>query len=209
MSVAETTIQKSPSPADIIKMIYFEVKERLTCLLEFRRLYTEYLRFTNRYSNQAAQLVRAKMEPLAAMTVDSLRCVKLGSMLTKAAPARGGRTMKINLIRAIFRDNVIREYNLDERAPLRILDTGIVKYRTRLWRQKIQLFNPFFWLFQMTAFLAALPLHILRRAGYDTGRAEKTSVIRVYVASFQFVCLYVVFNWLGLIDWFQFYLLAR
>jgi hypothetical protein len=83
-----------------------------------------------------------------------------------------------------------------------------VRYRTRLWQQKIQLFNPFFWLYQVTAFLAVLPLHVFRRAGYDTGRAEESSLVRLLVVSFQLACLFVVFNWLGLIKWFHYYLVA-
>ena len=189
-------------------MTYFEVKERLNSLVRFRKLYVEYLKFTNRESNPAAQMVRARMEPLTTLTVDSLKRVGLGSMLTRAAPAHGGKTMKINLIRAIFRDNVIQDYNLDDRVPVRILDSGIVKYHTRLWQQKIQLFNPFFWLYQMSAFVAMLPLHVLRRAGYDTGRAEESSLARLFVVSFQLACLFVVFNWLGIVDWFHYYLVA-
>jgi hypothetical protein len=82
-------------------MTYFEVKERLNSLIRFRKLYVEYVKFTNRESNPAAQMVRARMEPLTTLTVDSLKRVGLGSMLTRAAPARGGKTMKINLIRCL------------------------------------------------------------------------------------------------------------
>lgn len=183
-------------------MTYFEVKERLDMLLKFRLLYTEYLEFTNRFANPAAKIVRDKMEPLAAMTVDSLRRVKLGSMLTRSAPSRGGRKIRINLIRAIFRARVIRDYNLDDRAPMKILDTGIVKYRTRLWRQKIQLFNPLFWLFQVTAYLALLPVNMLRKSGYDVMENDQAPLVRILVLLFQVVCFYVLFKSIGLIDWF-------
>jgi hypothetical protein len=187
---------------------YFEVKERLDVLLEFRRLYTEYLEFTNRFSNPAAEIVRDKMEPLAAMTVDSLKRVKLGSMLTRTAPARGGRKIKINLIRAIFRAKVIRDFNLDDRAPMKLLDTGIVKYRTRLWRQKIQLFNPLFWFFQVTAYLALLPVNMMRKAGYNVMENDQAPLARILVLLFQVVCFYVLFKSIGLIDWFLRHLLS-
>ncbi|MDH3890148.1 MAG: hypothetical protein OEV49_03615 [candidate division Zixibacteria bacterium] len=183
-------------------MTYFEIKERLAVLLEFRRLYSEYLDFTNRFSNPAAEIVRGKMEPLAAMTVDSLKRVKLGSMLTRNAPAEGGKKIRINLIRAIFRDKVIRDYNLDDGAPMKVLDTGIVKYRTRLWQQKIQLFNPVFWLLQVSAYLPLLPLNMLRKAGYDVLANEEAPLVRVLVLLFQVLCFYVLFKSTGLIDWF-------
>ena len=189
-------------------MTYFEVKERLDVLLKFRLLYTEYVEFTNRFANPAAKIVRDKMEPLAAITVDSLKRVKLGSMLTRSAPARGGRKIKINLIRAIFRDKVIQDYNLDDRAPMKILDTGIVKYRTRLWQQKIQLFNPVFWLLQVTAYCALLPVNMLRKAGYDVMENDQAPLVRVLVLLFQVVCFYVLLKSTGLIDWFMRHLLS-
>ena len=118
-------------------MTYFEVKERLNGLLEFRQLYSEYINFTNRFANPAAKIVRDKMEPLTALTVDSLKRMRLGSIVTKTAPSAGGKNIKINLIMAIFRDKVIRDYNLSDDEPMKILNTGILKYRTRLWQQKI------------------------------------------------------------------------
>lgn len=183
-------------------MTYFEVKERLDVLVEFRRLYTEYIEFTNRFANPAAAIVREKMEPLAAMTVDSLKRVRLGTMLTRNAPARGGRKVRINLIRAIFRHRVIEDFNLDDRAPMRVLDTGIVKYRSRLWRQKIQLFNPLFWLLHVTAYIAMLPVNMLHKAGYDVTVDEDTPLVRVFVLFFQIICFYVVFKSTGLVEWF-------
>lgn len=183
-------------------MTYFEVKERLNVLVEFRRLYTEYVEFTNRFANPAAKIVRDKMEPLAAMTVDSLKQIKLGSMLTRTAPSRGGRKIKINLIRAIFRVKVIRDFNLDDRAPMKLLDSGIVKYRTRLWRQKIQLFNPLFWFLQLTAYLALLPVNMLHKSGYDVMANDQAPLVRILVLLFQVICFYVLFKSTGLIDWF-------
>ena len=63
-------------------MDYFEIRGRLNNLVEFRRLYSEYIGLTNRERNLAAQLVRQKLEPLARLTVDSLLQVKLGALVT-------------------------------------------------------------------------------------------------------------------------------
>ena len=185
-------------------MNYFEVKGRLANLVKFRNLYSEYLSFINRDVNIPAQLVRSKMEPLTNLTVDSLRQVELGSMLTREAPAKGGRKVKINLIRAIFRDKIIRHFLLDEHAPLRILDQGVVRYKTLLWKQKVQLFNPLFWIFQMVIFLAELPIQMCRRAGYETQAIEQSRMMRVYIILFQVVLFYVIFKSFGIIDWLRF-----
>ncbi|MCK4606309.1 MAG: hypothetical protein KAU35_03320 [candidate division Zixibacteria bacterium] len=183
-------------------MTYFEVKQRLGILGKFRRLYAEYLTFVNREGNVAAQIVREKMEPLTSIAVDSLRRVDLGEMLTKDAPARGGRKIRINLIRAIFRDHIIRHYVLDEQAPLKVLDQGIVRYRSLLWKQTVHLFNPFFWLYHYTGFVARLPLLLFRHAGYDVDAAERLYSMRVFIVLFQVVFYYVLLRSLGVFDWF-------
>ncbi len=183
-------------------MNYFEVKERLEILLRFRKLYAEYRDFTNRFSNPAAAIVRNKMEPLALMTVDALKRVHLGSLMTRTAPSQGGRKIKINLIKAIFRDNVVHDYNLDDKDIIKVLDSGIQRYRSLLWKQKIQLFNPLFWFLQFTAFLAMFPVHIARKSGYDIMQNEEAPFIRLFVFCFQVVCFYALFKSIGLIDWF-------
>ena len=176
-------------------MTYFEVKERLENLLEFREMYRQYIQFTNRENNPAALMHREQIRPLAAMTVDSLRRVKLGAIITKDAPSRGGRSIRVNLIKAIFRDKVIRRFSLDERAPLDILDKGIVKYRSMLWRQKLMLFNPLFWLYEGIGFVARLPLLIFRKAGYDTLHAETLTSVRLYIIIVQLAIWYLLVKW--------------
>lgn len=183
-------------------MEYFEIRDRLRRLRRFRAMYKEYLAFTNRERNPAAQLVLEKMEPMVRLTVDSLRRVKLGSMITRDAPARGGRRVKINVIKAIFRENVKSYYSLDEEAPLRALDKGILLYQRRLWLHTVQLFNPLFWLYHFSGFLARLPILMVRRAGYDTDRAEKMLSVRMWIVVVQALCFYALFQWTGLVSGF-------
>ncbi len=180
-------------------MEYFEIRARLRRLKRFRAMYRQYLAFTNRDRNPAAQLVLSRMEPMARLTVDSLRRVKLGSTITRDAPARGGRRVKINIIKAIFRDNIQRHYSLDDDAPLRALDKGILVYQRRLWGQTIQLLNPLFWLYHFSGFLARLPVLVLRRAGYDTDRAESAASFRIWVVAVQAASFYLIFQWTGLL----------
>jgi hypothetical protein len=189
-------------------MNYFEVKERLGNLEEFRRLFAEYAQFTNREKNVAAQMNRQKLEPLVTLAVDSLRRVGLGGMITRDAPVRGGRKVRINLIKAIFRDDLIRQFSLDDKTPLAILDKGILKYRSLLWREKIQLFNPFFWLFHFIGFLALLPFHVLKKAGYDTGNARKLGIVKLYVLVFQLVVFYLILQLSGTIALIRFDILG-
>lgn len=189
-------------------MDYFETKERLDNLAEFRRLYIEYISFTNRPHNPAGEMVRSKMQPLLSLTVESLRRVGLGGMITHDAPVHGGKKVRINLIKAIFRDHVIKRFNLDDTAPLEVLDRGIVKYRKLLWQQKVQLYNPIFWFYQFGVFLAKLPFHIFRAAGYDTDPAEKLAAVKVYLVVFQLAYFYALLKTVGFFDWLRIDILA-
>ena len=189
-------------------MNYFEIKERLDNLTEFRALYTEYIEFTNRATNVPAQMVRRRMEPLAPLAVDSLKKVGLGYLVTRDAPSRGGVKVQVNLIKAIFRDHVIQRFSLDEKEPLAILERGLQEYRQRLWAQKIQLFNPLFWLFQIGLFLARLPLYICQSAGFDTSRAERAPITKVYLVVVQILFFFLLAHAVGLTNWFRFDIIA-
>jgi hypothetical protein len=177
-------------------MTYFEIRERLDCLTQFRSLFKEYTQFHNREKNKAAQVVREKMEPLLGLTVDSLKRVNLGSTITRDAPARGGHKLRINLIRAIFREHLIRRFMLNDETPMKILDSGIARYKSRLWRERVQLFNPLFWLYHFSEFLARLPILFLSKAGCDIRQAEKSKGFRVYIVLVQLSIFYLVFRWI-------------
>lgn len=184
-------------------MNYFEVKERLDSLVRFRSMYIEYIGFTNRAENVPAQMVRQKMEPLAPIAVDSLKQVGLGGLITRDAPVHGGRKIRINLIKAIFRDHVIRRFSLTDREPLEILDRGVLEYRKLLWVQKLQLFNPLYWLHLVGLFLARLPILIFRSAGFNTSGVEQAVAVKVYVVVFQIVFYLLIARAIGLFAWLQ------
>ncbi|MBU8934704.1 MAG: hypothetical protein KOO62_11965 [candidate division Zixibacteria bacterium] len=189
-------------------MIYFEVRERMAGLKEFRDLYREYLDFTNRENNIPAQIVRQKMEPMTIQVCDSLRRVKLGRLITRNAPAKGGKRVRINLIKAIFRDQLRRDYSLGDQAALDILDRGIIRYKTLLWRQTLVLYNPLFWLYHGAGFIAELPLLIFRRAGYSVEHAEKLTSVRLLKILIQVLVLVLVAKWVGVVDWIRIDILA-
>ena len=189
-------------------MTYFEVRNRLENLEQLRTLYKEYTGFTNRESNLPAQAVRGKMEPLAVMAIDSLRRVGLGSMVTREAESRGGRKIRINLIKAIFRDHIVRSFDVRDHEVLMLLDRGITSYKTRLWKQQINLFNPLFWLYQLGAFLADLPFLIFRAAGYDTEKAEHLASARIFRLVVLVLFFAFVVKWSGLFDLIRFDILA-
>jgi len=184
-------------------MNYFEVKERLESLVRFRALYVEFIGFTNRTDNVPALMVRQKMEPLASITVDSLRQVGLGGMVTRDAPVHGGRKVRINLIKAIFRDAVIRRFSVTDQEPLDLLDMGILAYRKQLWIQKLQLCNPFFWVYQIVLWLARLPVTVCRASGYDTSRVEQSAALKLYLLLFQVGFYLLVARAAGLFSWFR------
>ena len=99
-------------------MTYFEVRDRLKCLQRFRNLYAEYIDFTNRPNNVPAQMVLQKMEPMETMVVESVKKVGLGHLITREAPVHGGKRVRVNLIKAIFRDTVIRRFSVKDKEPL-------------------------------------------------------------------------------------------
>jgi len=181
-------------------MQYFEVKERLSALAEFLKLYREYIGFTNRWDNVPAEMLRKRMQPMVPLVVDSLRRVGLGDMVSRDAASRGGKKLRINLIKAIFRERLIRHFNLDDRTPLTILERGVVAYQQRLWRQRIQLFNPLFWLFEAVAFLARLPLFIAQKSGVDTETYENSATVRAFLVLAQVVIYLIIARSVGMID---------
>lgn len=189
-------------------MTYFEIRNRLEALSRFRLLCRDYAEFTERDDNPAARIVREKMEPLLPLVLDSLRRVGLGATVTRDAPARGGRKVRVNIIKAIFREQVRKRYSLDWRAPLSVLDNGIAVYQTRLWRALVQLFNPFFWLYHFTAFVAALPLLVLGQTGVDTEHIQLSAAYRFYLVVFQLVVTAGLLYWTGVLTWFRFDILA-
>jgi len=182
-------------------MNYFEVKERLENLTEFHRSYRDYLDFTNRSTNVPAQMIRKRMQPLTPLTVESLNRVGMGSMITRDAPAKGGGKVKINLIRAIFRDHIIQAFSLDEKEPLKVLEQGILKYKKRLWRERLQLVNPIFWLFHFGIFLARLPFLIGKASGMDIPEIDNTPIFKFYLILFQIVYFYLIAESIGFVDW--------
>jgi len=189
-------------------MTYFEARGRRDHLIEFRRLYREYSGFTNKDNNVPAQMALQKLEPMTALTVDSLKRVGLGTTVLRDAPAKGGRKVQVNIIKAIFRPHLIQHFSLEDSEVLRLLDRGIVKYRIRVWQQAINLLNPLFWLFQLIGFIADLPFHIFRRAGFDTERVESKPSARAYRLLVQVLVLAVLLKVTGVIDWIRFDILA-
>lgn len=189
-------------------MNYFEIRNRLANLEELRSLYREYISFTNRETNVPAQAIRTKMEPMAVLAIDSLRRVGLGSMVTRDAESRGGRKVRINLVKAIFRDHVVRRYDVRDNEVLTLLDRGIASYKSRLWKQQINLLNPLYWLYQIGTLLADLPFMIFRSAGYDTEKAEQLISARLFRLVVQLVFFAVIIKWSGLFDLIRFDILA-
>ena len=156
-----------------------------------------------------AKMIKDKLEPLVPLTVDSLNRANLGSMMSRMEPTLGGKKVKVNIIRAIFRDKIKERFRLEDGEPLWALDKGIAVYQSRLWRSRIQLFNPIFWLHNFIAYIAQHPLLILRRSGYDVIEAEKSPVIRAYILIFQLTAYFFILKWLGVVDWIWFDILGR
>ncbi len=182
-------------------MNYFEISKRLSTLKSFKKLYTDYISFTNRSQNPAAQIQLNKMRPLVPMTIDSLKEVRIGTIITQDAPARGGKKFKINMIKAIFRDSLIRHFNLDDNEPLYAVEAAIVKYETLQSRAFIQLFNPFFWIVEFVSYIAEIPFIILEKAGIDLVEFRKTSVARLFKILVSIGLLLLIAEFFGVVTW--------
>jgi hypothetical protein len=129
-------------------------------------------------------------------------------MITHDAPAKGGKRVRINIIKAIFRPHLIRHFSLEDSDVLKLLDRGIVKYRIRVWQQAINLFNPLFWMLHFVGFITDLPLFIFSRAGFDTEKAERQASVRAYRVIVQLLLVVLLLKLTGVIDWIRFDILA-
>lgn len=186
-------------------MTYFEVKRRLEAIQQFRELFVDYSNFTNRSEdNVPAQMVKRKMEPLKTLVVDSLSKIGLGRVVVRDTPAKGGRKIQINVIRAIFRERILQRYDIPDNTPLRMLDAGIAKYKQMMWVQQVQLFNPLFWVFHVILFLSRIPIYIFKHAGYDTNKIETNGAVKLLVVGLQLVCYYALIKWSGVLAFIPF-----
>jgi len=182
-------------------MNYFEVQERLGVLQRFRKLYIDYISFTNRFENPAAQIVSRQMRPLVPMAIDSLRRVQIGTIVTHDAPARGAKKYRINIIKAIFRESISRNFSLDDQAPLEAVEAAIAKYRVLRSRRLIQLYNPFFWLVQFIGYGAEMPLYLLKKAGFDVSAFRKNAGGKFLKLTMVIFIIYVIVEGTGFRSW--------
>ncbi len=184
-------------------MNYFEIRERLKTLHKMRRLYKEYLSFTNRFENPAAQIIISQMRPLVPMTIESLKYAGVGSIVTHDAPSKGGKRYKINIIKAIFRESLTKNFSLDDNGPLEAIEAALAKYRVLLTRARLQLFNPIFWLVQFVGYAISSPFFIMQKCGIDTADFEKTSVGRMIKLIIALAMLYLISEASGFSQWLR------
>ena len=179
-------------------MNYFEVTKRLATLRSFKKLYADYISFTNRFENPAAQILLRQMRPLVPMTIDSLRRVHIGTIIMQDAPARGGKKYKINMIKAIFRESLIKHFHLDDESPLQAVEAAVIKYETLQSRSLVQLFNPLFWIMEFVGYVAEIPFIILDKSGISTAEFKKTAAARLFKIVVILALLILIAEILGL-----------
>ncbi|MEE9441321.1 MAG: hypothetical protein V3V99_01470 [candidate division Zixibacteria bacterium] len=182
-------------------MNYFEINKRLAAIKKFRKLYLDYISFTNRFENPAAQMLLKKMRPLVPMTIDSMREAKVGTIVTHDAPARGSKRYKINIIKAIFRESLVRNFNLEDDAPMQALEATVVKYETMKSRAFFQLFNPFFWFIEFVGYAADGPYTLIDKAGIDTTEFRKTAGAKTIKLFLMAVIILLTVELTGLREW--------
>lgn len=181
-------------------MNYFETKSRLEQLNEFRELYREFLNFSERYYYPPAVITMEKMRSLVSQVIQSLISIGYGERMIRKEKKFDGKKIRINIFKAIFRERLQRRYALDEEIPLKVLDSAIAKYQGILWRQKIQLFNPVFWIFHIADYFLRLPFMIIRNSGINY-KFEKSAIFQIYLASGHLALFAYLLKISGLLTW--------
>ncbi len=188
-------------------MNYFEIKNRLDTLRKFRGLYIQILKTSSRHENKEAGKILTELRPLTPLTMNSLIKIGQGYKMIKIEKDFSGKRIRINIFRAIFRQKLQRRYGLDEKAPLKVLDSAIAEYQGNLWRQKIQLFNPLFWIITFVDFALGIPLNLLGRI-FPRADFETSLPARLYLAAGQLIVFLYLADFAGLFGWLRWDLLA-
>jgi hypothetical protein len=175
-------------------MNFFEVKRRLRNLRELRALMYQYVSFTNRSSNPAAQILKDRIDPLLPMALESLKKANLGRIETSDAPACGGKRVSINVVISAFRDSVMQHYNLNDDLPLQALDDAILHYEKHYRRSRLQLFNPLYWIMQIVGLLASSPFSLLRLAGIESEKFENSWPGRLLKVAFVLLMVFLIIS---------------
>jgi hypothetical protein len=187
-------------------MNYFEARERLDALVRYRRQYVDFIAFTNRDRNVAALTVKSRLLEEQPFVLESLGKVNCGYLKTTDIPSEGGKALKINVVKAVFRDDLVHKYDLRDDTPLDELDRAISLYRNIRWREQLHLWNPLFWIHYFTSYVARLPFRVLESAGYDVAGVEQSAFTRGYVVVMQLICAFVILRHTGILAliWFDF-----
>jgi len=181
-------------------MTYFEIKNRLMQLRAFRGLYADFLNFPDRYHYTPAVITMDKMRVLVSQVIQSLINIGYGEKMIRVEKKFDGKKVRINIFKAIFRERLQRRYSLDDEIPLKILDSAIARYEGRLWRERILLFNPVYWVFLAFDYFLKLPFYIIQNSGVEY-RFDKTLSYKIYLAVGHFILFIYLLKISGLYNW--------
>ena len=117
------------------------------------------------------------------------------------APIVGGSIQNVDLILNLFN---IGEYHIAPDSVIGIIERALGVYRddvSAAWRRSL---NPFWWVGKFLSWFAAIPFAVLRQAGFDSSRAQKSIIGRLIFLVFYLVpiiaSLLTIFDLLELLD---------
>jgi hypothetical protein len=162
-------------------VLYWESKQRLQELRQFRESVVTYFHHSQETihgSNEddSARQIRPQINLGLNRTLQSMHLVGESGTFT------GERFGRVNALTNMFQ---LRQLRIPRQAVLDTLDRSIGEYDGMQHHLFRQVFNPLYWLGQAVA----IPFSILRFAGFDADKLERSMYGRLYKAVTSFAAL--------------------
>ncbi len=111
------------------------------------------------------------------------------------APGVGGVIIPVNLFYAILKDT--SHGGVDQDWIRDTINETIGRTQQRLRLERVNMFNPLYWLYQVLVFLVRIPFHIVSVSGFDVSKVEDHFLGKVFKLVEIGVVIYVLIR-LGL-----------
>lgn len=198
------------------KITYWENKNRLNDLIEFRNMVIEYfnnIKYTDFgfeiIENPKAREIRTKIN----LMINRIHKIILSSGINPSIfysppPAIGGISGSIDLIYNMF---YLHQYKIKPDNIIDIIDRSIGIYIDNTINSLIRTINPFYWLGLLIDYIASLPFRFIGTLGYDRLKAENSilgRMIKALISSILSLITYFytflsILDYLGYLDSFK------
>lgn len=159
-------------------LTFFEIKDRIDFLSGTRDKIVEYFNDTeigyglHIIEGKKASKIRSGLN----MEINKAREYVLSSGVSTSLfyappPAIGGIQGNIDLFNNIFN---LSRFEIDSQQIKDMIERSVGNYQNEKRPAILRTFNPFWWLFRLTRSIAAVPFWMLKEAGINTTRFEKS-----------------------------------